>query len=418
MESTDKHPSVEALQRYRILEGLSAGQLSLLAKSLTIEHAPHGKTVIKRGAREPISFFLLSGAVELRARDGNRNLIACDQERARKPIAQLIPRLYDVVAATPIQFIQIENQLLAGLAQQPHTTEQMELDETFLDSDIDDTAILLEQRLQEDLAGDRLTLPSLPDIAVRIGQALGDRVTNARRIAKIIQTDMAMTAKVIRVANSALYGGCAPVENCSSAVVRLGTHATHRLVLSFALRELFHTRSGIIQAQMQSLWQHSRRVAAICYVLAKLTRQFNPEEAMLAGLLHDIGAVVILTYAERFPDIANDEDQLAYVTTRMQGTIGSTMLRQWGFAEALVQAAEEAEQWSRDPAEAPDYADLVIIAQLHSFIGTARVEQLPAFDQVPAFHKLSLGELTPRRSLKILDRAAKQLAAAEALLQA
>ncbi len=415
MTPTGKHPSVEALQRYRILRGLSVDQLSLLAKSLTIESAPRGKKVIERGAKELVSFFLLAGEVELQARDGNTQRISCDQERAKDPIAQLIPRLYDVVAATPIQFVQIDNQLLAGLAEQPDI-EQMEFSETFSDSDINDTVTILKQCLKEDLANERLCLPSLPDVAVRIGQALGDKVTDAKRIAKIIQTDMAMTAKVIRVANSALYASRNPVENCSTAVVRLGIHTTHQLVLSFALRELFHTRSKIIQARMQSLWSHSRQVAAICYVLAKLTKQLNPEHAMLAGLLHDVGAVVILTYAEKHPDIANDQDQLEHVIAEMSGAVGSMILHRWGFADDLIQVTEEAENWQRDPAEEPDYADLVIIAQLHSFIGTPRMEMLPAFDQVPAFNKFSLGELTPKKSLKILKTASKQLAAAEALL--
>lgn len=417
MESTGKHPSVEALQRYRVLESLSADQLALLAKSLTVENAPRGKTVIKRGTKEHVSFFLLAGEVKLQAKDGNINIISCDQEHARNPIAQLLPRLYNVIAATPIQFIQIDNQLLAGLTQKPDV-EHMEFTETFYDSDISNTAALLKQCLNEDLANEQLCLPSLPDVAVRIGQALGDKVTNARRIAKIIQTDIAMTAKVIRVANSALYASRNPVEDCSSAVVRLGVHATHQLVLSFALRELFHTESRIIQACMQSLWSHSRQVAAICYVLSKLTKQFNPEQAMLAGLLHDIGAVVILTYAERYPDITHNKNQLEHVMADMRGTVGSMILRRWGFADNLIQVTEEAENWQRDPAEEPDYTDLVIVAQLHSFIGTPRMEMLPTFDQVPAFNKLSLGEFTPHKSLKILDTASKQLAAAEALLRA
>ncbi|MCF6355289.1 MAG: HDOD domain-containing protein [Candidatus Polarisedimenticolaceae bacterium] len=416
MESTSNHPSVEALQRYHILKGLSVDQLSLLAKSLIIEQAPRGKTVIKRGSDEQISFFLLAGEIELQAKDGNTNTISCGQERARKPIAQLLPRLYDVVAATPIQFIQIDNQLLIGLSQQPDV-EQMEFNETFLDSDINDTVSIMKQCLKEDLANEQLSLPSLPDVAVRIGQALGDKVTDAKRIARIIQTDMAMTAKIIRVANSALYTSRNPVENCSNAVVRLGVHTTHQLVLSFALRELFHTKSSIIQTHMQSLWRHSREVAAICYVLAKLTKQFNPEHAMLAGLLHDIGTVVILTYAEKFPDITNNKDHLEHVIDDMRGAVGGMVLRSWGFVDDLVLVTEEAENWQRDPAEAPDYADLVIIAQLHSFIGTPGMDQLPAFDQVPAFHKLSLGEITPRKSLKILETASKQLADAEALLR-
>ena len=82
----------------------------------------------------------------------------------------------------------------------------------------------------------------------------------------------------------------------------------------------------------------------------------------------------------------------------------------------MVEVAEEAENWMRDSVDGPDYADLVTIAQLHCFIGTPRMHELPMLDQVPAFHKLSLGEFTPEQSLDILTKASERLAEIEALL--
>lgn len=416
MKSTGKHPTVEALQHFRILEGLSADQLELLARSLIIKRARRGEKVVALGEKDNFSFFLLDGDVILQAADGNARKISRGDEAARNPLAQLIPRLYDVIAATEIEYLQADNQVLAGLTQHPDVMQEMHV-ETLFSSGVESAESTLKQRLTSDLANEQLSLPSLPDVAVRIGKALEDEATDAGRIAKIIQTDMAMTVKIIRVANSALYASSVPVDSCSAAVVRLGVHTTHQLVLSFALRELFHTKSSILQAHMKSLWSHSRQVAAISYVLAKLTGQFNPEHAMLAGLLHDIGSVAILTYVEKFPNVVNDESQLEHILSDMRGSVGGMILRGWEFMDDLVQVAEEAENWQRNPSEEPDYADLVNIAQLHSFIGTPRMYELPMLDQVPAFNKLALGELTPKMSLKILDRASKQMAAAEALLR-
>ncbi len=415
MEIIRQHPSVQTLQRFHAFEELSADQLSLLAKSLSIKTISSGSKMTERGSEEDLSYFLLMGQVQLKAEDGNRKTITSDSDDARRAIAQLIPRLYDVIAVTSIEYIQVDNQLLSSLTPN-NDSEIAEFSEYFTQSSIEETKSELKQCLLNDLKNKCLTLPSLPDVAIRIGKALNDDITDAKHIAKIILSDVAMTAKIIRVANSALYTGHNPVDNCTAAVVRLGAQTTHRLVLSFALRELFKSRSPVVQMRMQSLWGHSRQVAALCYVLAKLTKQFNPEEAMLAGLLHDIGEVVILSYAEKFPGVANDKIQLEHVITDLRGTLGGMILRGWGFVDELIQVAEEAENWYRDDSARAEYADLIIIAQLHSFIGTSRMSSVPMIDQVPAFNKLELGELTPKKSLKILKLASKQLAAAEALL--
>jgi len=419
MGSMGMHPSVETLQRYHILNSLSEDQLELLTRALVIKRAPRGKKVIELGAKESYSFFLLAGDIVLQAKDGSASKISHVDASAKNPIAQLIPRLYDVTAVTTIEYIHVDNRLLAGLTEHPDVVrKEKEKEEVFLDYGLEKTTSTLEQCLNNDLINERLYLPSLPDVAVKIGKALEDESTDAERIAKIIQTDVAMTAKIIHVANSAMYSVRSPADCCAAAVVRLGVHTTHRLVLSFALRELFNTKSGILKEHMKRLWAHSLQVSAVSHVLAKLTGQFNPEHAMLAGLLHDIGEIAILTYAEKFPEAANDEAQIEQILADMRGSVGSMILRSWDFTEDLIQVTSEAENWQRDHSDGPDYADLVNVAQLHCFIGTPRMQEMPTLDQVPAFHKLALGEFTPEMSLLVLEKATERLAETEALLNA
>jgi HD-like signal output (HDOD) protein len=281
----------------------------------------------------------------------------------------------------------------------------------------DEMENLLSSALLKDLEQDCLVLPSLPDVAIRVGRAMRNETSDARTLAKIIQTDPVITTKLIRAANSPLYAGVAPVDSCSAAVVRLGAKTTHKLVFSFALRQLFNTRSALLKTQMRQLWEHSVKVSAICYVLAHITRKFNPEHALLAGLLHDIGTVAILSYAERFPDVVNDEVKLNQAIQDMRGLIGSRILKAWDFTEDLVMVTAEAENWLRNGDQPLDYADLVIVAQLHSYIGSPRMPQLPTLDEVPAFRKLGLEGLSPRLSIMILDKAEEKIARAEALLK-
>lgn len=77
---------------------------------------------------------------------------------------------------------------------------------------------------------------------------------------------------------------------------------------------------------------------------------------------------------------------------------------------------QEAENWLREHDEEADYADLVIVAQLHTYIGSEEMMTLPTLDQVPALKRLNLGELTPKLSLKILDKADKKISHAREML--
>lgn len=123
-------------------------------------------------------------------------------------------------------------------------------------------------QLYRDLRSDKAVLHSLPDLALRIRRAIEDEASDARRVARLIEADPAMAAKLLKAANSAMYGGLAAVESCPAAVVRLGMQTTKNPVLSFALKDIFQTKVPMIQQRMQALWKHSSQLAALCFVLA------------------------------------------------------------------------------------------------------------------------------------------------------
>lgn len=412
-----RHPSPESLKQFQPLDRLDDVQLELLARSLSIHSAGKGTTLIQEGDAAFFSLYLLRGRLQLTSADGRVTEIDDSSSQSRSPIANLVPRRYTVKTVSTVDYLMVDGDLLEGLM----NNEEDGISATELPSsgpyDRTETENVLSTALMQDLENDRLMLPSLPDVAVRLGRAMRDENTNAHKLANVIQTDPAITTKLIRAANSPLYAGVTPVDSCATAIVRLGADTTHKLVLTFALRELFKTRSTVLKQRMQQLWEHSVKVSAISYVLAIVSDQFNAEHALLAGLLHDIGNIAILSYAERFPDVASDDEKLGQVMSDMRGPIGSAILRNWGFIEDLIQVAEEAENWMRDHEGKADYADLVIIAQLHTFIGKPEMAEVPTLDQVPALQKLDMGELTPKLSLKILDKAQEKIARAESLLR-
>jgi HD-like signal output (HDOD) protein len=183
-----------------------------------------------------------------------------------------------------------------------------------------------------------------------------------------------------------------------------------------SLKSVFTNPTPATAKRLQALWQHSVRVAAISHVLGGIGPNLEPERALLAGLLHDIGILPLLTYAEEFPELMADERLLDRILARLRGPMGTAVLKAWSFEEDLLRAALEAENWTRDPAPMPDYADVVLLANLFSEFGSANAARLD-LASLPAFEKFPLGALGPEGGVELLEEAQEQLRAVIAMLQ-
>lgn len=267
--------------------------------------------------------------------------------------------------------------------------------------------------LLNDLKRNRLTLPTLPQVALRINNTIDDPISTAKNIAKIISTDAALTARMIQTANSAFYRRDTRVEDVQAAVTRLGVKVVRNIVTSLLIKQVFHTKYKILKNHMENLWLHSTHVAAISFVLAKTFTSLKPEEAMLGGLIHDIGELPILAYAEKYPLIANDEPTLNKIIEKIGPALGKTMLQTWKFSPQLVTVAAEREYLSRNSAEPVDYTDVVMIANLHCYIGAQHRLAKVNWSSIPAFNKLGL---TPDQSIKTMHEAGEEILEIKKLL--
>jgi HD-like signal output (HDOD) protein len=186
---------------------------------------------------------------------------------------------------------------------------------------------------------------------------------------------------------------------------------TQILVVTFALRELFRTPSRQLEKRMLAMWEHSRRIAALAQVLGDKVGDFNSHEALLAGLVHDIGGLAVIGYAREFPEVAENTAALESSIQALRSQLSGMILSNWQLPAELVTAAKEAENWYRDHPGRADYADLVIVAQLHEGIAG---DIDPA--KVPALTRLGLTPSEIDRGLDLLHDAHEEVAAARELL--
>ncbi len=263
------------------------------------------------------------------------------------------------------------------------------------------------------LTHDRLTLPTLPEVALRIQDLLRCDEVSITRVVKEIQTDPALTVRLIRVANSAAVRGGRNVDSIQQAVTRLGLEYTRLLVNGLVLEQMFRSGDSTLRERLRRCWCDSVEVAALARAVASQCTLLQPEMAMLGGLVHRIGTLPILRMAEVHADAIPSPEALDEVIAELGPKVGRMVLRAWHFPPELVELPMTWPQLDRDHAAATDYADVVIVAvtRLRSeYEQHSAIERLPTFAKLDLATDFELGEGGPlamhyRESLGLLQAA-------------
>ncbi|ADE13903.1 Metal-dependent hydrolase HDOD [Nitrosococcus halophilus Nc 4] len=238
----------------------------------------------------------------------------------------------------------------------------------------------------EDLNNNHLVLPTLPEVALKIREVVDDPNTSAADVAKIIVTDTALSARLIKIANSPLYRGRHPIDNVQMALARLGITLVRNLVTSLVMEQIFQATSESVDRRMRKLWEQSTQVAAIAYVLATQIDKFKADEALLGGLIHQIGSLPILMRAEDTPELLENETMLDEIITQLSSPLGKAILHSWHFPSELVAVTAEHNNLQRNPKPEPDLVDVVIVAKLQSNLED--MESHEDWHTIPALAKL------------------------------
>lgn len=244
--------------------------------------------------------------------------------------------------------------------------------------------------LIQDLETGHLQLPTLPEVALRVRDVVDDEDANANQIADIIAQDAALSARLIQVANSPLYRGRNEIDRLSMVVARLGNKLVRNLVTSQVMKQMFQATNDLVDARLREVWEHSVQVAAIARALAGNVPGILPDQAMLAGLIHDIGILPILYRAEERDELLETPGLLDQLIDHLHTRIGGAILKHWKFPEALVAVAAEHEDLERDHPGPADLVDLVQVANLQSRIDTDHRLGDVDWSRISSFQRLGL----------------------------
>jgi HD-like signal output (HDOD) protein len=396
-------PDTDMLRRIEQVSGLSENHLTALANQLRLCTARRGEVLLRAGSIEKTSLFVLSGKILLTAADGKSRSIFFDADSELKPVAQLRPCIYQVTAGDRVEYMKIDTGKLGEFARMSESAlDDISVHSLFTDFDDADNSII--NHLYRNLMDNSIKLPALPSVAERIQRVYQGRATAIESMAHILVSYPDVSRKLNNVARCARDSDLDASGKIRYSIRQLGILPVYCLIMTYAVGKLVNRMPPDHLRRVKSFWEHSLNVAAIGRILAKWTRACSPDLAMLAGLLHGIGVLVIDDHLLEHHHLMLDHLEIDHAIQVMRPEISSLLLRKWNFGDELIQVAEECGDWSRAGEAEADLCDLVLVANYYALLHSDVNHSLPRVDAVPAIGKLGI---TPEQSIKAMRESAQ-----------
>lgn len=197
----------------------------------------------------------------------------------------------------------------------------------------------LRQTMEEATIGE-LSFPTSVDASRRVMKAVENPDLGLDALAKIVVAEPLLSAKVIRLANSAALNPSGnPVRDVKQAVMRVGMEPIKSLAMVLILDQLRQSQHHSRCRELSNrLWERSIHVAALSYVLARKLTKLDADEAMFAGIVHDLGRFYLLARAADYPELLEDAPVLAEVINDLGDRAGTRILGELDLPESVVQA--------------------------------------------------------------------------------
>ncbi len=225
------------------------------------------------------------------------------------------------------------------------------------------------QQLAANLGKEELDLPAFPDVVGRLHATLADEDAGVKEVISVIGSEPVLSARLLKMANSAAMNPTGnSITNLNAAVMRLGFNLVRGTAAAYAIGQMRQQKElEPIRADLEAVWRSSNEVAAICYIVAKRAFGRQPDEAMLAGLLHQIGRLYILTHTLRADPALRQDPDYNEVLQSWQAPIGASILDAWGLPDRIGEAVSAQDVLLADePDELSPLAKLLSAAKLRN----------------------------------------------------
>ncbi len=235
-------------------------------------------------------------------------------------------------------------------------------------------------------------LPTIPVVAMKVMQLIENENATAEELAKVVASDPAVAARVLKISNSSFYGCQRQIQTLSHAIVVLGFGTLKSLVVAASVKQVYQPY-GLTE---KMLWEHSFGAGLAARMIAAETRLVSSEEAFLGGLFHDIGKIIMNTInREQFQDVMQrcfndgltfeDAEQRVYSYTHSE--VGGLVIKKWNFPDMLMHAVLNHHSFAFAENEDPYQISLTCVVGLADMF----------------CHKLGIGMREPNEELDLLS---------------
>ena len=250
----------------------------------------------------------------------------------------------------------------------------------------------LVEALNVELAGEKIDLPSFPDVATRVRRALTNEQVDVELVVRIVSAEPALAARLLQLANSAaLNPGGRRFADLRTAISRIGFNMARSAAIAFAMSQLRRAEAyKSVSEALAALWQESAHLAAMCHVVARRFSQINADTALLAGLLQSVGKLYLLTRAARFPALLADAGTYQRLVSEWHGRLAEAILRNWELSDEIINAVVSGEGAEREHPGATDLGDVLAVSSALAHLGPDPRAQDMLFLGMPAARRMKL----------------------------
>jgi HD-like signal output (HDOD) protein len=200
--------------------------------------------------------------------------------------------------------------------------------------------------LVEKINNDTLVLPTLPAIALKVRKSADDPNINLNGMADVVGQDPSLSARMIKISNSAYLGRTVKVTSTTQAVTRIGLNQVKNIATALAMEQLFVSKNEIVKKYMARMWTDTIEIVANAMAAAQTyqaktgKKNLSLDTITLSALVANIGALPVLTEAERHDSVFANPTFLDVAIEKLSGRIGGSIMREWQFNDVFIQCAE------------------------------------------------------------------------------
>jgi|TARA_B110000196_G_C21151376_1_gene669903 HD-like signal output (HDOD) protein len=224
------------------------------------------------------------------------------------------------------------------------------------------------EKLKEKIEQDTLILPTLPAIAMQISDEASNPDADLKKMYSIIIKDPALSARMVKVANTSLIAKSQPVSGLDRAVNRLGLKNIKNIAIGLAMEQMFESNSTFTKSKMKKKWDQTvttigASIGVFNLIKEDLKKEFSADTLILAALLRNIGCLPIYKEASEFGDICYVNNFMEPAIEKYSGLIGGSILKKWGFEPFMVDVAMNVSDFSHFTDDL-SYLDLIRIGMV------------------------------------------------------